>query len=261
MIPNPNVRFNIHGFYTLFAKEVWRFVKVLTQTVLTPMITVLLYLLIFSSVLSEHVEVYDGISYTAFLVPGLVILSVLQNAFSNSSSSLFQARQNGNVLFVLLAPLSSLEFYLAYVAASAVRGLAVGVSVWIAALLFVDLPMQHPLLILLFALLGSALLGALGLISAIWADKWDHIAAFQNFVILPLSFLSGVFYSIKDLPPLWAELSYYNPFFYMIDGFRYGFLGVSDASVGLSLSIVSIAFIMVTLLCLWILQTGYKLRE
>jgi len=253
--------FNFYGFYTLFTKEVWRFVKVITQTVLTPMITVLLYLLIFSSVLSAHVEVYQDISYTAFLVPGLIILSLLQNSFANSSSSLFQARQNGNILFVLLTPLSSLEFYLAYVAASVVRGLAVGVAVWIAAVFFVDVPLQHPWLVLLFAILGSALLGALGLIAAIWADKWDHISAFQNFVILPLSFLSGVFYSIKDLPPLWSELSYYNPFFYMIDGFRYGFLGISDAHVGVSLAIVSVALIVVTIACLRVLESGYKLRE
>ncbi len=261
MSPHLSTRFNFYGFYTLFAKEVWRFMKVLTQTVLTPMITVLLYLLIFSSVLSKHVEVYAGVSYTQFLVPGLVILSVLQNAFSNTSSSLFQARQNGNVLFVLLAPLSGLEFFLAYVAASVVRGLAVGAAVWLAALFFVAVPVQHPWLILLFSILGSALLGALGLIAAIWADKWDHIAAFQNFVILPLTFLSGVFYSIEDLPPLWTDLSYYNPFFYMIDGFRYGFLGISDASVVLSFSIISVALILTSIFCLRILESGYNLRE
>ncbi len=260
-LSKPIATFNFHGFYTLLMKEVWRFMKVMTQTVLTPMITVLLYLLIFSSVLSEHVEVYAGVSYSAFLVPGLIIFSVLQNAFSNTSSSLFQARQNGNVLFVLLAPLSSLEFYLAYVLAAAIRGLLVGVAVWFASLFFVDIPIHNPGLILLFALLGSVLLGALGLMSAVWAKRWDHIAAFQNFVILPLSFLSGVFYSIQDLPPMWSELSYYNPFFYLIDGFRYSFLGVSDASVGVSLLMIGGAVVVTTLISLRILDSGYNLRE
>jgi len=251
----------MRGFYTLFAKEVWRFLKVTIQTILTPVITILLYLLVFSSVLSAHVQVYAGVSYTAFLVPGLIVMSILQNAFSNSSSSLFQAKQNGNIVFVLLAPLSELEFYLAFVAASVVRGLLVGLGVWLAALWFVAVPMYSIWLVLLFAVLGSALLGAFGLVSAISADKWDHISAFQNFVILPLSFLSGVFYSIHSLPPFWAELSLYNPFFYMIDGFRYGFLGVSDAPWGLSLLVTIVFLLVVSGLSLWLLRTGYKMRE
>lgn len=252
---------NWRGVYTLFAKEVWRFLKVFTQTIMTPMITVLLYLLVFSSVLSEHVEVYPGVSYAAFLVPGLVMMSVLQNAFANSSSSLFQSKQNGNIVFVLLAPLSSFEFYLAFVAAAIVRGLMVGVGVWAAALFFVDLPLYSLWIIFGFAVLGSALLGAFGLISSIIADKWDHISAFQNFVILPLSFLSGVFYSINNLPEFWGKASYYNPFFYMIDGFRHGFLGVSDANVLFSFVVVAIFFVIVSGLTLWLLASGYKMRD
>ncbi len=252
---------NWRGFYTLFAKEVWRFLKVTTQTVLTPMVTVLLYLVVFASVLSEQVEVYAGVGYLAFLVPGLIMLSVVQNAFSNTSSSLFQAKQNGNVLFVLLAPLSSAEFYWAYVGAATVRGVLVGLCVWLAALVFVRLPVEHPGIVLAFGVLGGALLGALGLIAAIWADKWDHISAFQNFVILPLSFLSGVFYSINQLPGIWAQLSWYNPFFYLIDGFRYGFIGVSDANVSLSLFITLLSLLVVSVFCLRLLDSGYKLRS
>lgn len=251
---------NWRGMYTLFMKEVWRFLKVIMQTVLTPMITVLLYLLVFGSVLAGHVEMYPGISYAAFLVPGLIIMSVLQNAFANSSSSLFQSKQNGNILFVLVSPVSPLEFYLAFVAAAVVRGLMVGAGVWVAALFFVALPLHDALLLFLFSVFGSAILGALGLISAIHADKWDHIAAFQNFVVLPMTFLSGVFFSINTLPPFWKQLSYYNPFFYMIDGVRYSFLGVSDAKPGLSLVIVTLFFAALTLYTLRLLESGHKMR-
>ncbi len=251
---------NWHGMYTLFAKEVWRFIKVTTQTIITPMVTVLLYLLVFSSVLSEHVKVYPNVSYTAFLVPGLIMMTILQNAFANNSSSLFQSKQNGNIVFMLLAPLSSLEIYIAYTGAAIVRGVLVGLGVWIASLWFVVLPVHNFGLILIFAVLGSALLGTFGLIASIWADKWDHISAFQYFVILPFSFLSGVFYSIDSLPKFWSDLSYYNPFFYIIDGFRHGFLGVSDASPGLSLLVAGGFFMFVSLLCLWLLHSGYKLR-
>lgn len=251
---------NWRGMYTLFAKEVWRFLKVTIQTIITPVVTVLLYLLVFSSVLSGHVEVYQNISYTAFLIPGLVMMSVLQNAFANNSSSLFQSKLNGNVVFVLLAPLSDLEIYLAFMGAAVVRGSLVGIGAWLVSSCFLVLPVHSIFYILSFAILGSGILGTLGLISAICADKWDHIAAFQNFVILPLSFLSGAFYSIHTLPEFWRSVSMYNPFFYMIDGFRFGFLGVSDASAYFSLCIVFIFFLFVSILCLWLLRIGYKLR-
>lgn len=252
---------NWYGLYTLFAKEVWRFVKVGVQTILTPVITVLLYLLVFGSVLEEHVQVYPGISYIAFLVPGLIMMSVIQNAFSNSSSSLFQSKMTGSIVFMLLPPLSSGEFYLAFVGASIVRGLLVGLGVWVAALFFVTLPLYNVSILLIFALLGSGVLGALGVIASIWADKWDHISAFQNFAILPLTFLSGVFYRIENLPDFWEQLSYYNPFFYMIDGFRYGFFGVSEVDITISLMIVSVFFVAVSLICLWLLHIGYKIRN
>ncbi|WP_312263964.1 ABC transporter permease, partial [Rivihabitans pingtungensis] len=227
------------GFYTLFYKEILRFWRVAFQTVAAPVLTALLYLMIFSHALSRHVDVFPGVGYTAFLIPGLVMMSMLQNAFANTSSSLIQSKITGNIVFLLLPPLSHLEFFTAYVLAAVVRGLVVGVGVFAVTLWF-DLPaLSHPLWALAFAVLGCAVLATLGLIAGIWADKFDQLAAFQNFLIMPLTFLSGVFYSIHTLPPFWRGLSHANPVFYMIDGFRYGFFGQSDAPPLLSLAVVS----------------------
>ncbi len=252
---------NLRGMYTLFAKEVWRFIRVTIQTIITPVVTVLLYLLVFSSALSDHVEVYSGVSYISFLVPGLVMMSILQNAFANNSSSLFQSKMNKNVIFMLLAPLSNIEIFIAYTGAAVVRGVLVGMGAWMISLCFVVMPVHNMFILAAFAVIGSGILGTLGLMSAIYADKWDHIAAFQNFVIVPLSFLSGSFYSINMLPKFWKNVSYFNPFFYIIDGFRYGMLGVSDSPVGFSLGIAAVFFVFVSLLCVWILHKGYKLRS
>ncbi len=248
------------GFYTLFYKEVLRVWKVSFQTVLAPVVTSLLYLLIFSHVLEQHVQVYPGVHYTAFLIPGLVMMALLQNAFANSSSSLIQSKITGNIVFVLLAPISYPEFFVAYVLASVVRGLIVGAGVYLSALLFAQPPLHFPLWILLFALLGSALLGALGVVAGIWTEKFDQLAGFQNFIIMPLTFLSGVFYSIHSLPEFWQDLSRFNPFFYMIDGFRYGFFGVSDVSPWLSLAVVSGCLLLLSAWTLALLRSGYKLR-
>ena len=249
------------GFYTLFYKELLRFWKVSFQTVLAPVVTALLYLLIFSHVLEAHVHVYPGVSYTVFLIPGLVMMAVLQNAFANSSSSLIQSKVTGNIIFVLLPPLSYKEFFLAYTLAASVRGLVVGLGVFLVTLLFVNVPMQQPLWIMLFAFMGSCILGAMGIIAGIWADKFDQMAAFQNFIIMPLTFLSGVFYSIHSLPEFWQGLSHFNPFFYMIDGFRYGFFGISDVSPYFSLSIVAACFLALSFITLALLKSGYKLRH
>jgi ABC-2 type transport system permease protein len=248
------------GFWTLLYKEVLRFWKVSFQTVAAPVLTALLYLLIFSHVLENHVRVYEQVSYTAFLVPGLVMMSMLQNAFANSSSSLIQSKVTGNIIFVLLPPISYRQFFAAYVLAALVRGLVVGLGVLLVTLWFVQLPWRAPLWIVAFALLGGAILGALGVIAGIWADKFDQLAAFQNFVIVPLTFLSGVFYSIHSLPGFWQQVSRFNPIFYMIDGFRYGFFGVSDVSPMLSLAVVSLCFAALTGFTLWLLGIGYKLR-
>ena len=249
------------GFPTLIYKELLRFWKVGFQTVAAPILTALLYLLIFSHVLEDHVQVYDGVRYTAFLVPGLVMMSVLQNAFANTSSSLIQSKVSGNVIFMLLPPLSYAEFFAAYVLAAVVRGLVVGSGVLVCTLTLVELPFQQPLWIFAFALAGSALLGALGLIAGIWADKFEQIAAFQNFIIMPLTFLSGVFYSIHSLPLFWQQLSHFNPFFYMIDGFRYGFFGVSDINPAISLAIAGVFLSALSWLALAMLRSGYKLRH
>ncbi len=248
------------GFSTLFYKEILRFWKVSLQTILAPVLTALLYLLIFSHVLEEHVQVYPGVRYTAFLIPGLAMMSLLQNAFANSSSSLIQSKIMGNIVFILLPPLSHLEFFGAYVLASAVRGVVVGLGVFVITVMFVPVPVQNLLWVVAFALLGSAILGTLGIIAGIWADKFDQLAAFQNFVIFPLTFLSGVFYSIHSLPPFWQQVSHFNPFFYMIDGFRYGFFGVSDVSPYLSLAIVGGSLLALSFATLSLLKRGYKLR-
>lgn len=250
----------MRGFMWLFWKEVVRFLKVGFQTVMAPIITSLLFLLVFSHVLGGRVDVYAGVSYTAFLVPGLIMMSVIQNGFANTSSSLVQSKVSGNLVFVLITPISYLEFFVAYVAASIVRALLVGAGVLLAASLLVDVSIHSAPVVLIFAVLASAVLGALGLIAAIWAEKYDQLAAFQNFVIMPLSFLSGVFYSIHSLPPFWQGLSRFNPFFYMIDGFRFGFFGVSDVPVWTSFGICLLAFAALSTFSLALLKSGYKLR-
>ncbi len=248
------------GMYTLFKKEVLRFWRVAFQTIASPMITALLYLLIFSHVLAGRVQVYDDVPYNAFLIPGLIMMSLLQNSFANTSSSLIQSKVMGNLVFVLLTPLTYIEFFLAFLAAAIMRGVVVGVSIYLVAIWFVDLPISNIAWVLVFALLGSALLGTFGIIAGIWADRFDQMAAFQNFVIMPLTFLSGVFYSIHSLPPVWQTISKFNPFFYMIDGFRYGFFGKGDISPWVSLLVVSAFLALLVVLSLKMLKSGYKLR-
>ncbi|MEZ0605908.1 ABC transporter permease [Paraburkholderia sp. IW21] len=249
------------GFSTLFYKEILRFWKVSFQTVLAPVITALLYLTIFGHALRGHVEVYPGVEYTSFLIPGLVMMSVLQNAFANSSSSLIQSKITGNLVFVLLPPLSHYEMFGAYVLAAVARGLAVGFGVFIVTIWFVPISFSGPLYIIVFAIFGAAILGTLGLIAGIWAEKFDQLAAFQNFLIMPLTFLSGVFYSTHTLPPVWREVSRLNPFFYMIDGFRYGFFGMSDINPLVSLAIVAGFFVVLAVVAMRMLASGYKLRH
>lgn len=247
------------GFLTLLEKEFLRFWKVAFQTVAAPVLTALLYLLIFGHVLDEHVLVH-GVRYTSFLVPGLVMMQVLQNAFANSSSSLIQAKITGSIVFVLLPPISYGAFFAAYVLAALLRGLMVGVGVLLATLWFVELKVAAPGWILVFAMLGGALFGALGMIAGIWSEKFDQLAAFQNFLIMPLTMLSGVFYSIYTLPTFWQGVSHYNPVFYMIDGFRYGFFGVSDVAPVQSLMVVVACFAAVAWVTLSLLKRGWKLR-
>ncbi len=246
--------------WTLFYKETLRFGKVWLQTLAAPLITTLLYLVVFGHALGSHVSVYPGVSYTAFLVPGLMMMAVLQNAFANSSSSLIQAKVTGNIVFLLLSPLSPTEIFGAMVAASVLRGTLVGLAILALALLYLHIPLLHPLWIVVFTVLGASGMGSLGLIAGLWAEKFDQIAGFQNFIIMPLTYLAGVFYSVQSLTGAWRQISLFNPFFYIIDGFRYGFFADSDASVWICLG-VGIAFAGVTGLLAWrLLADGYKLR-
>ena len=219
---------SLAGVGTLFRKEFRRFWSVAFQTVAAPVLTSVMYMLIFGHVLDRHVEAFPGVAYTSFLLPGLVMMSVLQNAFANSSSSLVQSKISGNLVFLLVTPLSHRAWFLAYVGAAMVRGLIVGLGVLLVTVWFAPLRLAEPWWIVAFAALGAAMLGTLGLIAGLWADKFDQMSAFQNFIIMPMTFLSGVFYSVHSLPPLWLAVSHLNPFFYMIDGFRRGFFGVSD---------------------------------
>jgi ABC-2 type transport system permease protein len=252
---------SLTGSRTLLYKEVLRFWKVAFQTVAAPVLTAVLYLLIFGHVLENRVEAFPGVGYTSFLIPGLVMMSVLQNAFANSSSSLIQSKITGNLVFILLPPLSHWEILLAYVSASVVRGLVVGAGVFAITAWFAHLSFAAPLWIIVFAVLGAAILGTLGVIAGIWADKFDQLAAFQNFLIMPATFLAGVFYSIHSLPAFWQAVSHFNPFFYMIDGFRHGFFGQSDISPWTSLAIVSAFFAVLAAVAINLLRRGYKLRH
>lgn len=249
------------GFYTLFYKEWLRFWKVRVQTVLAPVLTALLYLLVFGHALRGRTEVFPDVDYTTFLIPGLAMMSVLQNSFANASSSLMQSKMTGNIVFVLLPPLSHREFFSAYLLAAIARGVIVGAGVLFASIWFIDLPVANPLWVLLFGIASSAVMGALGIVAGIYSDKIEQLAVFTNFIILPLTFLSGVFYSIQSLPAFWQVASHLNPVFYMIDGFRYGFFGHADASPWLSLAIVGGSFIALSWLTLALLKSGYKLRH
>ena len=251
----------MNGWQTLLYKEIWRFWKVAFQTIAGPVLTAMLYLLIFGHALEAHVKVYDTVSYTAFLVPGLAMMSLLQNSFANSSSSLIMSKVMGNLVFLLLTPLSYWHWFVAYVGAAVVRGLIVGFGVFLVSAPFTGMSFVEPVWIVVFAVMGAALMGTLGLIAGLWAEKFDQLAAFQNFVVMPMTFLSGVFYSIHSLPAFWQGVSHFNPFFYMIDGFRRGFFGDSDVSPWLSLGVVGGTLVLVSGIALHLLRIGYKIRS
>jgi ABC-2 type transport system permease protein len=248
------------GFPTLLRKELMRFWKVSFQTIAAPVITALLYLLVFAQVLQDR-HVYGTLPYTSFLIPGLMMMSMLQNAFANPSSSLIQSRVTGNLVFILLPPLSHRDIYFAYVTAAIVRGIAVGLCVWIVALFFIPMRPAHPLWILAFGVLACGIMGSLGIVAGLFSEKFDQLAAFQNFLIMPATFLSGVFYSIHSLPPFWQGVSHWNPIFYTIDGFRYGFFSVSDVSPWRSVAVVGCVFVALATYAIRLLASGYKLRN
>lgn len=248
------------GLRTLLAKEIGRFMKVAGQTITSPVITAVLYLVVFQQVLADRVEVYPGVDYVAFLIPGLIMMSVIQNAFANSASSLTQSKIMGNVVFILLPPLSALEIFLAFTGAAILRALLVGLVLYLVGWLFTPLPIAAPLHALTVAILAAGCLAVMGIIAGILADKFEHMAAFQNYLIMPLSFLSGVFYSVQDLPPFWAQASAFNPFFYMIDGLRHGFFGYSDAPGWLGLVVVAGFLALLSAIALTMLARGVRLR-
>jgi ABC-2 type transport system permease protein len=249
------------GFRALLRKEVMRFWKVSFQTVAAPVLSAILFLVIFSHALSRHVEAYPGVAYAEFLVPGLAMMSMLQNAFANSSSSLIQSKVTGNVVFILLAPLTPLDLFAAYLLAAIARAVVVGACVILAVAWLVPLPVPNLLWLAAFSFTGAGILAALGIIAGIRADKFDQVAAFQNFLVLPLTFLAGAFYSVGSLPPFWQAASHLNPFFYAIDGFRYAFFGQADVSPWTSLAIAGAAFCALSWSTLRLLQRGYKLRH
>jgi ABC-2 type transport system permease protein len=251
----------VSGFPTLLYKEVLRFWKVSFQTVAAPVMTTLLYLLVFAHALASHVQAFPGVTYMEFLIPGLAMMAMLQNSFANSSSSLIQSKITGNIVFILLAPLSAGEIFAAYLIAAMVRGLAVGLGVFAATLWMIPLPIHNPWWLAAFAVAGCGMLGTLGILAGVFSEKFDQLAAFQNFLVMPLTFLAGVFYSMHTLPPFWQSVSQLNPFFYAIDGFRYGFFGQSDVSPWTSLAIATAAFGALSWLTLALLRSGYKLRH
>ncbi|MFQ5329615.1 MAG: ABC transporter permease [Thermodesulfobacteriota bacterium] len=251
---------SLYGLYTLFRKEVIRFAKVWIQTLVSPLVTVLLYLLIFSYVLAGRVDTFTGVSYGEFLIPGLIMMAIIQNSFANSSSSLIQSKINGNIIFILLTPISPLEFFLAYAGAAVVRGVMVGCAIFVVTTLFIAMPVHSILIILLFGLIASALMSTFGIIAGLWSERFDQMSAFTNFIIVPMSFLSGVFYSVRSLPLFWRKVSHLNPFFYMIDGFRYGFFGESDVSPLFSFAFITVVLLALVALTVTLLHRGYKLR-
>ena len=248
------------GLWTLYVKEVQRFLNVATQTMVAPMVTSLLFLAVFTLALGRGGTAIDGFSYAVFLAPGLVMMTIIQNAFANTSSSILIAKVQGNIVDVLMPPLSTTEFLVGYIAGGVTRGLIVGLSAVIGMWIFVPLPLADPLFVLYHAFSASLMLALLGLIGGIWAEKFDHIAAVTNFVIVPFSFLSGTFYSVERLPEGWNLVAHLNPFFYSIDGFRYGFLGRHDGDLTLGLLVTLGVNIGLWLLAYRMVAVGYKLK-
>ncbi len=247
-------------FFTLLRKEILRFVRVSTQTLLTPIVTASLYLFIFGATLGERLHVLEGFSYAQFVIPGLIIMGVINNTFANTSSSLFMSRYLGGIVDLLVTPVSPPQFIMAYTLAAMLRGLLVGTVVWLISTMFAELPWEFPLLAILMAVIASFLFAQFGLIAAIYAHNFDTLSMYSNFLILPLVYLGGVFYPISILPDPWGAFSYLNPLFYLIDGFRHAIIGVGDTSFliafGVSLGIATALFVWAA----WLIGKGHRLR-
>ena len=248
------------GLWTLYIREVRRFFKVFTQTVAAPVVTTLLFLAIFLLALGGGTRAVDGIAYVQFLVPGLIMMAIAQNAFANTSSSIMLAKVQGNIVDVLTPPLSPAELTLGLALGGATRGIVVGIAVGLALLPIIPIRVAVPGFVLYHGVAASLLLSLLGVIGGLWADKFDHVAAVTNFVVTPLTFLSGTFYSVEQLPESWRIAAHANPFFYMIDGFRYGFIGKAESSLLGGCVILALLDFLLLALCHQLFVRGYKLK-
>ena len=248
-------------FVTLYIKELKRFTKIPGQTILAPAATTLLFMVIFSTAIGNSRNEYILTDFKLFLFPGLIMMTIIQNAFMNNSSSLLMSKVQGNIVDLLMPPISNFQIIVSFILVGITRGLTVAIAAAIFMLPFVEIEIYSFIIVLFFAVMSSAILSLIGLLTGIWADKWDHLGTIDNFIIIPLSFLSGTFYSIKILPEFIQNLSFFNPFFYMIDGFRYGFIGSSDVNIMMSIQILIFCFIILLFFSYLILQSGYKLRH
>ena len=251
---------NTIGLLTLIKREVGRFLNVYMQTIVAPVVTTLLFYTVFALAFGGIQRNVGNIPFMEFLAPGLIIMTMVQNSFANTSSSLVISKVQGNIVDILMPPLSALEIFLGFVTGSVIRGLTVGIVTVIVVQFFVPLHFHNIFLILTYAFLGTMMMGALGLAAGIWSEKFDHIAAVTNFIVTPLTFLSGTFYSIHQLPGIWSNVALFNPFFYMIDGFRYGFIGQADGNVMIGIVVLITINVLLTSLALWMLRTGYKIK-
>ena len=254
-------RYNYLCFFTLIKKEVFRFLKVGIQTIIGPAISSLLFLAVFSLALGRSVNSINGIDLAYFIAPGLIMMTMLQNSFANSASSIGQSKFQGNIVDVLMAPLNNIELALGYIIGSVCRGIICGIVTSLGVLIFIPLEIYSLTHLIFFTFMGCIMMGSLGTIVGIWADKWDQQQGITNFIVLPLTFLSGTFYSIKRLPEFWQKVSSLNPFFYNIDGFRYAFTGVSDSSLihGSIFLILINSFLI--FFCYLMFSKGYKIKS
>jgi ABC-2 type transport system permease protein len=248
------------GLFTLCRREVLRFANVWTQTLLAPLVTAGLFLLIFTIAIGPRRGDVMGVPFTSFIAPGILMMTVIQNAFANTSSSIVISKVQGNIVDTLMPPLAPFELVLGYLAGGVVRGLMVAVAITLGLWLITGLFPAHPLVLLVFATLGAAFLSSLGMLAGLWANKFDQMAAITNFIVTPLAFLSGTFYSVEALPPVLYSITHFNPVFYLIDGARFGMLGVSDANPVLGFA-VAVAATAAVMLAAWSLfRTGWRLK-
>jgi len=254
------IYYNYLCFLTLVKKEVFRFLKVGIQTVIGPAISSLLFLAVFSLALGRSVNSINGVDLSYFIAPGLIMMTMLQNSFANSASSIGQSKFQGNIVDILMAPLNNLELALGYIIGSTLRGIVCGMMTSVGVLIFIPLEIYSFSALLFFTLMGCIMMGSLGTIVGIWADKWDQQQGITNFIVLPLTFLSGTFYSISRLPDIWQKVSSFNPFFYNIDGFRYAFTGISDSSIIQGMIFMIIINIILIIFCYLMFRTGYKIK-